>query len=129
MSLLGLKAPVTLAVLESLGLSALVYTRRLRVTYNTSPKQVNRRILQRLPYWRGQEISRFYLGGIAPVCFSVWELRSLLELKALVAQAYSVHLIGHYQYMIPQLPVAWVLGGLMPVAKAPSLALDEALRP
>ena len=46
MSLLGLKAPVTLAVLESLGLSALVYARRLRVT---SPKQVNRRILQRLP--------------------------------------------------------------------------------
>ena len=62
MSLLGLKAPVTLAVLESLGLSALVYTRRLRVTYNTSPKQVNIRILQRLPYGGGQEISRSYLG-------------------------------------------------------------------
>ena len=53
----------------------------------------------------------------------------LLELKALVTQAYSVHLISHYQYMIPQLLVAWVLVGLMPVAKVPSLALDEALRP
>ena len=62
MSLLGLKAPVTLVALESLGLSALVHTRRLRVTYNTSPKQVNRRILQRLPYWGEQEISRSYLG-------------------------------------------------------------------
>ena len=54
---------------------------------------------------------------------------SLLELKALVTQAYSVHLISHYQYMIPQLLVAWVLVGWMPVAKVPSLALDEALRP
>ena len=42
MSLLGLKAPVTLAVWEPLGLSDLVFTRRLRVTYNTSPKQPNR---------------------------------------------------------------------------------------
>ena len=45
MSLLGLKAPVTLVAVESLGLCALVLTRRLRVTYNiscnTSPKQVN----------------------------------------------------------------------------------------
>ena len=66
MSLLGLKAPVTLVALESLGLCALVHTRRLRVTYNTScntsPKQVNARILQRLPYEGGQEISRSYLG-------------------------------------------------------------------
>ena len=62
----------------------------------------------------------------------------LLELKALGTQAYSVHLIGHYQYMIPQLPVARVRVGSMPVAwvlqsdrsdKVPSLALDEALRP
>ena len=31
---------------------------------------------------------------------------NLLALKALGTQADSVHLIGHYQYMIPQLPVA-----------------------
>ena len=40
----------------------------------------------------------------------------LLELKAPVTQAYGVHHIGHYQYMIPQLPVAGVLVGLVPVA-------------
>ena len=66
MSLLGLKAPVTLVAVESLGLCALVLTRRLRVTYNiscnTSPKQVNARILQRLLFEGGQESSRSYLG-------------------------------------------------------------------
>ena len=39
-----------------------------------------------------------------------------LALQALGTQADSVHLIGHYQYMIPQLPVARVRVGLMPVA-------------
>ena len=47
MSLLGLKASVTLAVLEPLGLSAPVYTHRLRVTCTASPKKFNKQTLHR----------------------------------------------------------------------------------
>ena len=40
-----------------------------------------------------------------------------LVLQTLSTQADSVQLIGHYLYMIPQLPVAWVRVGWMPVAR------------
>ena len=48
-----------------------------------------------------------------------------LALQALSTQADSVHLIGHNQYMIPQLSVARVWVGLMPVAWV--LLSDESL--
>ena len=47
-----------------------------------------------------------------------------LALQVLGTQTDSVHLIGHYQYMIPQLPVARVRVGLMPVARVYSCLMS-----